>query len=73
MYAYSGFQTMWLEMMVEHHEGAVEMAQEEQDNGQYQPSVDLAGAVVETQIAEIEKIDKMKRDSAPDARSPHAR
>ena len=41
----SEFQTMWLEMMVEHHEGAVEMAQEEQDNGQYKPAVDLAGAV----------------------------
>lgn len=52
----SEFQTMWLEMMVEHHEGAVEMAQEEQDNGQYKPAVDLAGAVVETQTAEIDKM-----------------
>lgn len=50
----SEFQTMWLEMMVEHHEGAVEMAQEEQDNGQYKPAVDLAGAVVETQTTEID-------------------
>lgn len=50
----SEFQTMWLEMMVEHHEGAVEMAQEEQDNGQYKPAVDLAGAVVKTQTAEID-------------------
>lgn len=52
----SEFQTMWLEMMVEHHEGAVEMAQEEQDNGQYKPAVDLAGVVVETQTAEIDKM-----------------
>lgn len=52
----SEFQTMWLEMMVEHHEGAVEMAQEEQDNGQYKPAVDLAGGVVETQTAEIDKM-----------------
>ena len=52
----SEFQTMWLEMMVEHHEGAVEMAQEEQDNGQYKPAVDLAGAVVETQTAEIDRM-----------------
>ena len=50
----SEFQTMWLEMRVEHHEGAVEMAQEEQDNGQYKPAVDLAGAVVETQTTEID-------------------
>lgn len=52
----SEFQTMWLEMMVEHHEGAVEMAQEEQDNGQYKPAVDLAGGVVETQTAEIDEM-----------------
>lgn len=52
----SEFQTMWLEMMVEHHEGAVEMAQEEQDNGQYKPTVNLAGAVVETQTVEIDKM-----------------
>ena len=52
----SEFQTMWLEMMIAHHEGAVEMAQEEQDNGQYKPAVDLAGAVVETQAAEIDKM-----------------
>jgi len=52
----SEFQTMWLEMMVEHHEGAVEMAQEEQDSGRYKPAVSLAGAVVETQTAEIDKM-----------------
>ena len=52
----SEFQTMWLEMMVEHHDGAVEMAQEEHDNGQYKPAVDLAGAVVKTQTAEIDKM-----------------
>lgn len=48
------FQTMWLEMMVEHHEGAVEMAKDEQSDGQYKPAVDLAGNIVESQSAEIE-------------------
>jgi uncharacterized protein (DUF305 family) len=52
----SEFQTMWLEMMIEHHEGAVEMAKDQQQNGQYKPAVDLAGAVVDTQTAEIEKM-----------------
>ena len=28
------FQTMWLAMMVEHHEGAVEMAKSETEDGQ---------------------------------------
>ncbi|HEX8780862.1 MAG TPA: DUF305 domain-containing protein, partial [Nocardioides sp.] len=40
------FQEMWLEMMIEHHEGAVEMAQDQQEDGQYKPAVDLAGDVV---------------------------
>lgn len=48
------FQTMWLEMMIEHHEGAVEMAKTEQSDGQYKPAVDLAGDIVESQSAEVE-------------------
>ena len=48
------FQDMWLEMMVEHHEGAVEMAQTEQEDGQFKDAVDLAGQVVKTQTAEID-------------------
>ncbi len=48
------FQTMWLEMMVEHHTGAVEMAKTEQGDGQYKNAVDLAGGIVESQTAEIE-------------------
>ncbi len=50
------FQTMWLQMMLAHHEGAVEMAQTEQSDGQYQDAVDLAGSVVDTQTAEIDQM-----------------
>lgn len=50
------FETMWLEMMVAHHEGAVEMAQAELDEGQYKPSVELAGDVVDSQSAEIDQM-----------------
>ncbi|WP_110240271.1 DUF305 domain-containing protein [Nocardioides gilvus] len=53
------FQTMWLEMMIEHHEGAVEMAQDEQENGRFKPAVDLAADVVETQTAEIQKMESL--------------
>lgn len=53
------FQTMWLEMMIEHHEGAVEMAQDEQEEGRYKPAVDLAEDVVETQTEEIEKMESL--------------
>ncbi|MCW2737930.1 DUF305 domain-containing protein [Nocardioides sp.] len=48
------FQTMWLEMMVEHHEGAVEMAKAEQSDGQYMAAVDLARSIVTSQTAEID-------------------
>ena len=51
------FQTMWLEMMVKHHEGAVEMAKAEQGDGQYKAAVDLAGDIVESQSAEIETME----------------
>lgn len=48
------FQTMWLDMMVEHHEGAIEMAKTEQADGKYKDAVDLAGDIVESQSAEVE-------------------
>lgn len=48
------FQDMWLEMMIEHHEGAVEMARTQQADGQYKPAVELADDVVTSQTAEIE-------------------
>jgi uncharacterized protein (DUF305 family) len=48
------FQDMWLEMMVEHHEGAVEMAETEQSDGQFKDAVDLAGQIVDAQKQEID-------------------
>ena len=48
------FQEMWLEMMVEHHTGAVEMATIEQEDGRYAPAVDLAGRIIDSQTQEIE-------------------
>ena len=53
------FQDMWLEMMVEHHEGAVEMAEIQRSEGQYEPAVDLAGAIVTSQTAEIETMQEL--------------
>lgn len=48
------FQSMWLEMMIEHHEGAIEMARTEQQDGRYRPAVELAAEIEESQGAEIE-------------------
>jgi len=50
------FQNMWLEMMVEHHEGAVQVAETEQAEGQYKPAVNLAEDIQKSQKAEIEKM-----------------
>lgn len=50
----SDFQTKWLELMVQHHEGAVEMAKTEIADGEYQPSIDLATSIIASQTKEID-------------------
>lgn len=52
----AAFQDLWLEMMVEHHEGAVAMARTQQQEGRYAPAVELAEAVEASQTAEIEQM-----------------
>ncbi len=58
----SGFDRMFLEMMVIHHEGAIEMAEEELAEGLYQPTKDLAQAVITGQQAEIETMNGLLSD-----------
>lgn len=55
----SEFQQQWLEMMIEHHTGAVEMAATEEAEGQYQPAVDLAVEIQKSQSAEIETMKEL--------------
>lgn len=47
------FPELWMTMMIEHHEGAIEMAETEQDDGHFPDAVDLAGAIIDAQRAEI--------------------
>ncbi|MEU2233528.1 DUF305 domain-containing protein [Streptomyces vietnamensis] len=47
------FDTMFLTMMIEHHEGAVIMANAEKQHGAYGPAKDLADQIIKTQTAEI--------------------
>lgn len=47
------FQTMWLEMMIDHHEGAVEMARTEQEDGVFEPATELAESIETSQEKEI--------------------
>lgn len=50
------FDRMWLEMMVLHHEGAIEMAETEIADGEDAGAIDLARAIVAAQQAEIEEM-----------------
>ncbi|WP_405595195.1 DUF305 domain-containing protein [Streptomyces sp. NBC_01092] len=53
------FDTLFLTLMVEHHEGAVEMARTEKAEGRFGPATKLADAVVTAQSAEIEEMNKL--------------
>ena len=50
------FQTMWLEMMIEHHEGAIEIAQTEVEEGTFPETIALAKDIESSQAAEIQKM-----------------
>jgi uncharacterized protein (DUF305 family) len=53
------FQTMWLEMMIEHHEGAVEMAETEVDEGENAKAIALAEDIISAQEGEISQMQDM--------------
>jgi len=53
------FQSTWLEMMVEHHRGAVEMARAEQAEGEFADAVALAESIETSQTAEIERMESL--------------
>jgi uncharacterized protein (DUF305 family) len=57
------FDEMFLEMMVKHHQGAVEMARTEKADGKYGPTVSLADNVITAQTTEIEQMNKMLGES----------
>lgn len=45
---------LFLEQMIAHHEGAITMAEDEVENGSFQPAVDLAQTIIDTQQQEID-------------------
>lgn len=53
------FDTAFMEMMIKHHEGAIEMAKTEQSDGAYQPAKDMAGNIIASQSAEITRMNKL--------------
>lgn len=53
------FQDLWLQMMQEHHEGAIEMARTEQKDGEFPDAVALARSIETAQEAEIGQIKQL--------------
>ena len=53
------FEQMWLEMMIEHHEGAIEMAEAEVADGEFPDTVALAEDITTSQAEEIETMESM--------------
>jgi uncharacterized protein (DUF305 family) len=53
------FDTMFLTLMIEHHEGAVEMATTEKDKGGYGPATAMADDIVTGQTAEIAEMKQL--------------
>lgn len=47
---------LFLEQMIEHHEGAVEMAEDEIASGSHEGAIEMAETIVATQTAEIERM-----------------
>ncbi|MFF8195279.1 DUF305 domain-containing protein [Streptomyces bobili] len=50
------FDRMFADMMIEHHNGAITMAEGERKNGEYAGAVKMAGAIVEGQSAEVKQL-----------------
>ncbi|MGX1268411.1 DUF305 domain-containing protein [Streptomyces phaeoluteigriseus] len=50
------FDKMFADMMIEHHNGAITMAESERKNGENADAVTMAGDIVEGQSAEVEQL-----------------
>jgi uncharacterized protein (DUF305 family) len=53
------FDTAFMELMIKHHEGAVDMAETEQADGAHGPATRMAGEIITSQSAEIEQMNKL--------------
>ncbi|MGW0178903.1 DUF305 domain-containing protein [Nocardia sp. NPDC003345] len=53
------FDRMWLEMMIAHHEGAVQMARTELAEGEFGEARTMAQEIIDTQQAEIQQMQAM--------------
>ncbi|MEU1903419.1 DUF305 domain-containing protein [Streptomyces hygroscopicus] len=63
----TAFDTMFLTMMIKHHQGAVAMAETEKQHGVYGPAKKMAAGVITTQTAEITRMRALLGTSSPPA------
>ncbi len=59
----TAFDRMFLQGMIRHHEGAVMMAQEEQQKGQFPEAKDLARRIADSQQAEIAEMKALQAET----------
>ena len=52
------FESMWIEMMIAHHEGAITMAQGVQDDGQHDGIAELAADIESVQQVEVKDLER---------------
>ena len=60
------FDEMFLMMMIEHHSGAVEMANTEREEGQFEDALALAQKIIDAQEAEISEMEAILAGSSAD-------
>ncbi len=53
------FDRLWLTLMIEHHEGAITMAEREMRDGKYPKAIDLAEQIADGQAAEIDRMKEL--------------
>ena len=51
------FDKLFAQLMIEHHNGAISMAEDERKNGRNGAAVKMAGDIVKSQTAEVEQLD----------------
>lgn len=56
------FDRMFLEMMIEHHQGAITMSEQEQANGLNEDALELAGTIIADQTEEIATMEQLLAD-----------
>lgn len=58
----ANFEDMWFTMMIEHHEGAIAMAETEIDDGEFADAKALAEDITQSQAAEIASMESLLGD-----------